>query len=77
MTLLDPTSARDFLEAAVAAFSVLGGVMAYASGFAAAQALRQEMPSDVVAHRINEGIGSGFTSGSVAAVCALIIMVWT
>jgi hypothetical protein len=77
MALIDPTSARDFLEATVAAFSVLGGVMAYRSGFSAAQALAFGLPPDVLANQINEGIALGFLWGSPPAMGALIIMVWT
>lgn len=77
MALFDPAAVRDLLEATVAAFSVLGGVMAYWSGFSAAQALALEAPPEVLAHLINEGIARGFLSGSPAAVAALIIMVWT
>jgi hypothetical protein len=77
MPVIDPTTAREFLEGIVAAFSVLGGVMAYASGFRAAQALLLGLPPEVVGHRMNEGIARGFLSGSPLAVFALIIMAWT
>jgi hypothetical protein len=39
MVPFDPSSTREFVEAIVAAFSILGGVMAYCSGYYAAQAL--------------------------------------
>lgn len=77
MAPIDAAAARDFLEAMVAGFSVLGGVMAYTSGFRAAQALLLGLPPEVVAYRINEGIARGFLSGALLAVFALIIMVWT
>ncbi|HEX5763044.1 MAG TPA: hypothetical protein VFY04_07975 [Solirubrobacterales bacterium] len=75
MTPVDPSTAREFLEALVAAFSILGGVMAYTSGFAATTA--QDQSADALAHRINEGIAEGFRWGAGAAVLALIIIVWT
>lgn len=77
MTPIDAAAAREFLEAVVAGFSVLGGVMAYLSGFSAAQAMAQNQSSEALAHAINEGIGKGFNWGSRSAVVALIIMVWT
>lgn len=76
MTPIDPASAREFLEAIIAAFAVLGGVMAYFSGYAAYQGLAQgQSPSDVD-HEINQGIGEGFTFGAPAAILALILMGW-
>ena len=76
MTLIDPSSARELLEAIIAAFSVLGGGMAYFSGYYAAQALARHQPPRVVAQRINEGIGEGFKSVSPLSILALIIVVW-
>ena len=77
---VDPTtaaSAREFLEAIIAAFSVLGGGMAFASGLAAADALAREEPPETVARRINEGVGTGFESASPLSIVALIIVLWT
>lgn len=51
--------------------------MAYFSGFAAAQALSERQPPDILGQRINEGIGEGFSWGWPAAILALIIMMWT
>ena len=77
MSPIDPTAAREFLEALIAGFAILGGLMAYFSGFAAYRALaNHELPS-VVTSRINEGLGEGFVTGAPAAVAALIIMGWT
>lgn len=73
----DPAGIRELLEGAIAAFSILGGVMAYLSGYYAAQALRQHRPPQVVAQRINEGVGEGFIGGSLPAIIALIIVVWS
>ena len=79
--VVDPSATRELLEAFIAAFSVLGGGMAYTSGFRAAQALAQALAQDdlpeVVSHSINEGIGVGFETCSPLSMIALIIMVWT
>lgn len=77
MSAIDPSAARDLLEAFIAALAVLGGVMAYFSGFEAFSALAQDLPPAVVAQRINEGIGQGFEVGTPAAVIALMIMGWS
>jgi len=77
MVPVEASSARAFLEAIIAAFSVLGGGMAYFSGYYAAQALAQDQPPEIVAHRVNEGIGLGFRLISPLSIVALIIVVWS
>lgn len=77
MISIDPSGAREFLEAIIAAFSVLGGGMAGLSGFRAAEALNQGQPPAVVAYRINQGIGFGYETFSPLSILALIIMLWT
>ena len=77
MSPVDPAGTREFLEALIAGFSVLGGIMAYYSGHAAYRALAQDESPFVVAHSINEGIGEGFEVGVPAAIMALMIMGWT
>jgi len=47
------------------------------SGFRAAQALAQDFSPEVVAHNINEGVGSGFETFAPLSVIAFIIMVWS
>ncbi len=74
---IDPHDARAFLESLIAGFAVLGGTMAYFSGYAASSALAEPHRPDAVAQSINEGLGLGFDLGSRAAILALIIMVWT
>ena len=76
MIPVEPGNAREFLEAIIAAFSVLGGVMAYYSGYAGYQALAQDQPPSSLAHEINQGIGEGFALGVPAAIMALMIMGW-
>jgi hypothetical protein len=73
---IGPTEARGLLQAAVTAVSVLGGVMAFMSGYFATQTMAAEKPPNVLAHRINEGIGRGFAVGWPMAVSALIIEIW-
>lgn len=77
MNLIDAESASSMIEAAVTAVSVLGGTMAYFSGHAAAQAVSEELPPEILGQRVNEGLGEGFTWGWPAAVFALIIVMWT
>ncbi|HEY8810113.1 MAG TPA: hypothetical protein VIM28_08835 [Solirubrobacterales bacterium] len=77
MTPVDPSTTREFLEALVAGFSVLGGFMAYSSGYAAHRTLAHDESPPVVAHSINEGVGEGFEAGVPAAIAALMIMGWT
>lgn len=76
MAPIDPTGVRAFLEALIAGFSVLGGIIAYYSGHAAYRALAQDESPLVVAHHINEGLGEGFEVGVPAAIMALMIMGW-
>jgi len=73
----DPTGAREFLEAIIAAFSLLGGGMAYLSGYYAAHALAQNASPEDLAQAVNEGVGVGFKYASPASIVALIIMVWS
>lgn len=77
MAPIDFAAAREFLEGLIAAFSVLGGGMAYFSGFRAAQALAQGLSPEVVAHSINEGVGVGFEMFSPLSIMALIIVAWS
>lgn len=77
MLPIDSTGAGELLEAAVTAVSILGGVMAYMSGYSASQAMAEHQPSDVLAQRINEGIAEGFAAGWPLAILAFIIGTWT
>ena len=73
----DPGNVRELLEAIVTAFSVLGGGMAYWSGFKAAQALARREPPGALAHTIDRAIGEGFVIFSRFSPVALAIMLWT
>lgn len=77
MATIDPSGARELLDALITAFSVLGGGMAYASGFYASQAFIQRQPPEVVARRVNEGLAVGFLGASPISVFAIIIAVWS
>ncbi|HUC08348.1 MAG TPA: hypothetical protein VMR96_09680 [Solirubrobacterales bacterium] len=77
MLPLDATAARELLNAMVTAVSVLGGAMAFMSGYFASQAISKGQPSDVLGQRVNEALGRGFDLGWPAAIVALIISVWT
>jgi hypothetical protein len=74
---VDPNSATELLEAVIAAFSILGGGMAYLSGYNAAQALAHNAHPQFVAQRINEGLGEGFELMAPLSIVALIIVVWS
>jgi hypothetical protein len=74
---VDPNTTREFLEALIAGFSVLGGCMAYLSGYYASQALAQGQPPEHLSQQVNEGLGLGFRFGSPLSIIALMIMVWS
>jgi hypothetical protein len=69
--------AAEFLEAIIAAFSILGGGMAYFSGYNAAQALSHNNHPEYVAEQINVGIGEGFRLMAPLSILALIIVLWS
>lgn len=77
MAPIDADSVRTLLEAIIAGFAVLGGAMAYFSGFEAFVALRRNQSRTIVAERINRGLGLGFAVGAPFALMALMIMTWT
>ncbi len=77
MFSVDSESTRGLLEGAIAAFSVLGGCMAYLSGYYASQALAQNQPPECLSQRVNEGLGLGFRFGSSLSIIALMIMMWS
>lgn len=62
------------LEAAVVGFSVLGGMMAAASGYAAWRAVEAGRALDRLTPEINRGIVIGFEIGVYAALVAAIIV---
>jgi hypothetical protein len=74
---IEPSETDQLIEAAVTAISILGGAMAYCSGYTAAQGVSEELPPEILGHRVNEGLGEGSTWGWPTAIVALIIKVWT
>jgi hypothetical protein len=68
---------RELIEAVVTAVSILGGVMAFGSGFAAAKATSENQRPEILAQRINEALGAGFSSGLPTAMFCLIVLLWT
>lgn len=77
MLPIEPGDAGQLIEAAVTAISVLGGAMAYCSGYTGAQAVSEEQPPEILGQRVNEGLAEGFTWGWPTAIAALIIKAWT
>lgn len=77
MVSIGSSDTTNLLQAAVTAVSLLGGLMAYTSGYFAAQAMAERQPSDVLAQRVNEGIARGFLAGWPIATLALIIEMWS
>jgi hypothetical protein len=77
MLSFHPSDIRELLNAAVTAVSVLGGAMAYASGYFASRAISEDLPPETLGLRVNEALGKGFNWGWPAALAALIIGVWT
>lgn len=65
------------VQTVVTAVSILGGAMAYTSGYRAARSLAREDLPDAVGQRINEGLGIGFTIGVPLAIVVFIIEAWT
>ena len=77
MTPIDAADARDLLETAVTAVSILGGTMAITSGYAASQAMIERLDPEILGQRVNEGIGEGFAAGWPLAILVSIIGAWT
>ncbi len=73
---IESSDTNQLIEAAVTAISVLGGAMAYCSGYTAAQAVSEEQLPDVLSRRVNEGLAEGLTWGWPTAIVALIIKIW-
>jgi hypothetical protein len=70
------TEIHSTIEGIVTAVSILGGAMAYESGLAAVKAMARSSP-DVLAQRVNEGMGIGFLWGAPLAFVIFIVFIWT
>jgi hypothetical protein len=68
------TQIPTLLDALIAGFSLLGGVMAALSGYFAADLYWATGRIDWVGDQINHGIVIGFTSGLPLATAALMIV---
>lgn len=73
---MEPTGFSELVQSAVTAVSILGGAMAYTSGYNAARALADEDPPEVAGQSINEGLGRGFAVGFPLAFLVSIIEAW-
>jgi len=73
MAAIQATEVRELVEAAVTSISVLGGSMAYFSGFAAAQASVENSAPETLGQAVNESLGAGFVVGCPLALATLII----
>ncbi len=73
MAAFQAAEVRELVEAAVTSISVLGGSMAYFSGFAAAQAPVETALRKPSAKRSMKAWGAGFVVGCPLALATLII----
>jgi hypothetical protein len=67
---------RGLIEAVVAGASILGGAMAYETGFAAARAVARGASPAALSWEINRGVARGFMWGSPLAAFAPILVGW-
>ncbi len=74
MAAIDVLSAHDWVELLIGAVSVLGGSMAFFSGFEAWQAEIEGAAVTEVAARVNHGLAHGFYVGVRAALFAGAIL---
>lgn len=75
MAIIDPGGLKNLIEAAVTAVSVLGGFMAYLSGYAASKAVAARAPAEVVAEQLNRGLASGFDWGAWIGLIAFVAII--
>lgn len=64
------------VQSAITAVSLLGGAMAYMSGYRAARARNEGCNSDGLAHAINVGLTEGFVAGIPVAAFVAILELW-
>ncbi|MGB7684862.1 MAG: hypothetical protein WBL45_03680 [Solirubrobacterales bacterium] len=77
MPILEIGDVRNLIESAVTAISVLGGAMAFESGYAANRATSESLPPQILAQRINKGLAKGFSWSRTPATFCLIFLLWT
>lgn len=71
--LIDALLISAFLDAAIAAFSVLGGIMAAYSGLRAAVFYLPARTVEGLGDEINKGIAIGFVLGTLPALMAAVL----
>jgi hypothetical protein len=76
MAAINAEGFSELVDATVTAVSILGGAMAYTSGFAATQGLIERCDPAELAERINVGIARGFLVGAPVSALTLIIEGW-
>ena len=67
---------QELVQSAITAVSILGGSMAYVSGYSAAWALKEGCDSQSLAHEINVGLGKGFVAGMPPAALVAMLEIW-
>lgn len=67
---------QELVQSAVTAVSILGGAMAYMSGYRAAWALIENHTPDTLAHTVNVGLAEGFIAGVPLAFGVTILEIW-
>lgn len=67
---------QELVQSAVTAVSILGGAMAYMSGYNAARALIEDRQPDTLSHAINVGLAEGFIAGMPLALIVTILEIW-
>jgi len=74
---MDVEALKAMVEAAISAASVLGGAIAYQTGFAAADAVSREASPQTLSEELNVGVAYGFQWGAPLSASVLILMGWT
>lgn len=67
---------QSVVQSAITAVSLLGGAMAYMSGYRAARARNKGCDSDTLAQAINVGLTEGFVAGIPVAAFVAILELW-
>lgn len=73
---MDVEALKAMIEATISAASILGGAIAYQTGYAAADAVSRGAPPSILSEEINLGVASGFQWGGPLSAFVLILMGW-
>lgn len=71
---MDIEALREMIEAAIGGASVLGGAMAYQTGWAAMRALFQGASPEFLSTEIDLGVAHGFLWGGPLSAIVFILM---